>query len=1011
MSFSALGLTTVAAWAMLPLGMPVAVVLLSQGRDAIAPVPPSSSVAHWDPVVTSPLDSLPLDSLTLGRVNLNALNLDSLNLDSLNLDSLNLDRVHLDRVNPALTAILSPVVTPAPGDSRYDLDRGGEFQGVADDRRGSTNLTGDGPVLDREADRRSDRSLPIAQHLPVTPDLPVTPVAALLESGRQHYQEGRYDAALADWETAALHLPGPEYPGADPPLERLQVLNYLAVAHQELGQWPAAAAALGETLGALAAKERRTPAETLLLAQALNGRGNGEFNQGHPDRALATWQAAETHYQQVDNEPGQWGSRLNQARALQALGYYRQAKTQLENLESLLENQPPSGLQVGILRNLGTALEEMGKFETAETVLATALDRSQALDQPWEYHAILLALGNLAHAQGEEDLAMEYYHRAEDQAPSPVLGIQAQLNQLRLLVELEQPTAALTLVEALTPQWATLEPSRWVVYAKLNFAASLMALQTQVGSLSQDLPDSFRLRSPSLDSPALRMPAIAQGLVSALQDARSLGDTRAQAHSLHQLSKLYSQAGQWSEAQTVARQGLTLAQSLAAPDVVAPLAWQVAQAEAILGDRAAALAAYDLAFETLQVLRSDLLSLNPDVQLTFRDTVEPVYRQYVNLLLSPAVPVTQTALHRSRQVMEALQLAELDNYFHDACIDGQPVGVETLDPSAAVIYPIVLADRLEVIVSLPQQPLLHYRQPIAAATITQLVQQFYSLLLRRNQQDAYLAIAQRFYDWLLRPGEVALAAAGVETLVFIPDGALRRLPMGVLHDGEGYVLEHYNLALSPGLQLLSQSDRRSSLTTLGVGLSESRQGFEALPGAAQEVEHLATALGSQVLLNEQFTRQGFTDAVNAHPFSVIHVATHGRFSSDPDQTFLLAWDDRINVRELDQIFASRKEGALTPLDLLVLSACQTAAGDDRAPLGLAGFALKSGARSTLASLWSVDDRATTLLMEAFYREVTQSPVPLSFAEALRQAQLTQIHSDQYSHPFYWAAFVLVGNWL
>jgi CHAT domain-containing protein len=142
---------------------------------------------------------------------------------------------------------------------------------------------------------------------------------------------------------------------------------------------------------------------------------------------------------------------------------------------------------------------------------------------------------------------------------------------------------------------------------------------------------------------------------------------------------------------------------------------------------------------------------------------------------------------------------------------------------------------------------------------------------------------------------------------------------------------------------------------------------------------------------------------------VIHLATHGQFSSKAEETFLLTWDGRIKVKDLDRLVRSRERENTNPIELLVLSACQTAAGDNRAALGLAGLAVRSGARSTLATLWSVRDQSTAEFMAEFYRELTQTDV--SKAEALRQAQLALLKKPKYEHPFYWAPFVLVGNWL
>ncbi len=144
-------------------------------------------------------------------------------------------------------------------------------------------------------------------------------------------------------------------------------------------------------------------------------------------------------------------------------------------------------------------------------------------------------------------------------------------------------------------------------------------------------------------------------------------------------------------------------------------------------------------------------------------------------------------------------------------------------------------------------------------------------------------------------------------------------------------------------------------------------------------------------------------------FPVVHLATHGQFSSKADETFILTWDGRINVNQLDTLLRIRETESPNAIELLVLSACQTAAGDKRAALGLAGIAVRAGARSTLASLWNVDDKSTAELMSQFYRELTSQK--LTKAEALRQAQLALLNNPKYQHPLFWAAYVLVGNWL
>ena len=142
---------------------------------------------------------------------------------------------------------------------------------------------------------------------------------------------------------------------------------------------------------------------------------------------------------------------------------------------------------------------------------------------------------------------------------------------------------------------------------------------------------------------------------------------------------------------------------------------------------------------------------------------------------------------------------------------------------------------------------------------------------------------------------------------------------------------------------------------------------------------------------------------------MLHFATHGQFSSNVDQTFILAWDKPITLYDLKDLIEKRQQPFRKAIDLLVLSACETAAGDKRASLGLAGVAVQAGTRSTIATLWSVDDESSSLFMETFYAALSQPGMTKS--EALRQTQLKLLKDPDYRHPFHWAPYVLVGNWL
>jgi len=374
--------------------------------------------------------------------------------------------------------------------------------------------------------------------------------------------------------------------------------------------------------------------------------------------------------------------------------------------------------------------------------------------------------------------------------------------------------------------------------------------------------------------------------------------------------------------------------------------------------------------------------------------------------------VSQKNLVQARNVIESLQLAELDNFFREACLDAIPELIDKIDRTAAVIYPVILGDRIEVILSLPQQPLGNYTTQIEQTQVESILNQLRQTLgIRHSNQDERLRLSQQVYDWLIRPFETELKRSGVKTLVFVLDGSLRNIPMAALYNGDRYLVEQYSIALTPGLQLLKRQPlTRGRLRALAGGLSESRQGFSALPGVTAELAQVnAEVRGTTRLLNQEFTSATLESEVRAVPFPVVHLATHGQFSSNFQNTFILAWDGPINVKQLDELLRSKNPRIPRPIELLVLSACETATGDKRAALGLAGVAVRAGASSTLATLWRVSDSSTAALMTEFYQKLANPGI--SKAEALRSAQISLLQNRNFRNPYFWAPYVLVGNWL
>ena len=824
------------------------------------------------------------------------------------------------------------------------------------------------------------------------------------------------------------------------PLNQAMALSNLALTQQQLGDLIAAEDNINSSIQLLQDRSPTT-AQQRILASSLDIKGAIERSQGKSKAALATWEKAENIYLKLDNNQAIIKNKLNQAQALQDLGYYRRASKILQLVQTKLINEPNSESKITALLSFGNNLRAMGNIEPSLIVLQKAQETAEELNSK-QQNAVLLSLGNTIRALGnrenksqtireisvytpqclaDNDLqndAITYYLQAIDcyqqAALSKDLGIKtkAQLNLLSLIIENQNQAIIneqfLALIPDLINQIKTNLTQSTIthntIYDRLNLVQSLICLQPNIKQFSSPIVQQCQ----NITDVQYRVSwqEIEKEINTALEQAQQLQDKQAQAYALGYMGAVYQQTGKLNQALYFTQQALLITNE---PEIAYLWQWQLGRIYQLQNQPELALTAYNLSFNDLQSLRQNISSISPEIQFAFRDRIEPLYRERVALLLNNNP--SQTNLIQARDTIEALQLAELNNFFQEACIDATPQAIEAIDPSAAVIYSIILPDRVAVILSQPEKPLKYHQTAITNPNeVDRTFEDLYANLNPFLAPVDPLLPNQTFYEWLIRPLENELETNKTDTLVFILDGVMRGIPVASLHDGEQYLIEKYNLALTPGLQLLtSRALASNSLETIAGGLTESRQGFSSLPSVQTEVTEIASLVPSEVLLNENFTSDRLQNQVRNLPYPIVHLATHGQFSSRAEDTFLLTWSDRINVQNLDQLLQARDFADDTPIELLILSACQTAAGDKQAALGLAGVAVRSGARSTIATLWSIQDDSTAQLMTQFYQALKTPGI--SKAEALRQAQLSLLQNSQYQHPFYWSAFVLVGNWL
>lgn len=653
----------------------------------------------------------------------------------------------------------------------------------------------------------------------------------------------------------------------------------------------------------------------------------------------------------------------------QALGFRHKA---IEALEASLDKAKGSPLEISIRGALGQAYLRAGDAAKAKPLL------EEASKHPSAAAAALNDLGRLHALEGRREQALALFAesaRLARESGAALVFAAAALN-----------AAEPKLLEEAVGRLAAVPDSREADFARVRLAQAWR----ERGGLEQ----SYRL------------------LERALRSSEARADWLALSYAAGHLGVLYSQEGRNEEALALTRRAVFAAQQAQADESLYRWSWQAARLLARTGEHEAALAAYRRALASLQAVRQDLIAELRAEGQSWRGAVGPLFLELADQLLrrGPGASVPQARLVEARNVVEQLKAVELEDYFQDECVAAQLARTQDIDrvePRTAVLYPIVLPDRLEMLVSLPGG-MRQLTLPLPADKLTAEAHGFRRMLEKRTTNQ-FMPYARRLYAALFAPVEPLLAAEGVETVVFIPDGPLRGIPVGALYDGKGFLVERFAFATAPGLTLVEPQalGARKELQVLVTGLTESVQNFPALPFVRDELSGLQTLFaGAQFLRDREFRVPSFERELRGRDYSIVHIASHGEFDSDPKKSFLLTYDGRLSMDALERVMKLARFRD-DPVELLTLSACRTAAGDDRASLGLAGVAVKAGARSALATLWYVNDQASSLLVADFYRRLAAT----SKAKALQQAQREVLGDARFRHPGYWAPFLLIGNWL
>jgi CHAT domain-containing protein len=798
--------------------------------------------------------------------------------------------------------------------------------------------------------------------------------------------------------------------------------------------------------------------------QRMVQQGQALFQDGAFEQAIEQWKTALKHQSEAS---AQIDIFIRLATAYQALGDYTTAHKTLEmQAMPLAKRSNAVTQQILINSHLSDLLLAQQQPEKALLFLQQAEHLAETVDAPRIEAHLHNNMGNVWSVQqtyaADDQVVIHAYSTAlaayqkaaqfAQRGHDPLLQIQALSNQIQLHLKARQKVEQLKArlgIHAEPQELRTLDEN---VQKNLAQSARLFA---SMRNLLQQLPEgydkNFHLLGlgqlilrfyESLDTEAERSEQLLKAyqlFQQALQRAEQQQDHYLMAYATGLIGAVYEQKQRYPEALQLTRKALFLAQE--EPSLLSR--WKLQRSRILhkqvtascqtttspCADKkeslVAAIDAYRQARDHLHPIQTQLFVGQRNSQEIFYQHIRPVHFGLADVLLQQ-VALTDSPAEKAillKEVIESIELlkeSELQEYFQNECLlkksktsFKQQWLTQGLPKNTAVLYPILLVDRTELLLSLPNDVIYQATLPLKFDTLSQTVRQF-----RNNLQDItsnrFIKQAKQLYEWLITPLKETLLAQQINTLIIVPDGGLRTVPLAALFDkvNKQFLVQEFALATIPSFNLTAPHPLpRQNLQVLLNGLSEGVQEFSALPNVQKEIQDIqALFQNNQVLLNSEFTLTNVSKVLlSEKSYSIVHIASHGQFRRDPKDTFLLVYDAKLTINKLEELIKFNQLHKL-PVELLTLSACQTAVGDERAALGLAGVAIKAGARSALASLWYVKDEATSQLMTTFYQRLLKNP-ELSKAQALQEAQKNLFAQRNFRHPAHWAPFLLIGNWL
>ncbi|MDM8518332.1 CHAT domain-containing protein, partial [Desulfobacterales bacterium HSG16] len=621
--------------------------------------------------------------------------------------------------------------------------------------------------------------------------------------------------------------------------------------------------------------------------------------------------------------------------AYMALGHYKNAVQVFNTALPLAENSDDTIEKALFYSGFGDLHLILGDIKNAITYTKKALKLARQADNPLITASVFNNLGNIRAKTKNYPGALKAYKEASDLAENPGIKSKILINTARTQLAMEEYQDAAETIESAAEQIKK-QPETF------DKAANLISLNLTAQKLSNHLKTEIAENRE-------------QWLMQAVHIGETIENFRIISYAYGYLGQHYEKQQQYVDALKMTRKAIFYASLGDFPEILYRWQWQKGRLLRQENDIEQAVKFYQKAIVTLNPIRTEFFIGFREHKKSFEEDVKPVYFGLAQLLMEqPENRIGESDasefLIRAGDTMEMLKKAELQDFYRDECLEALDTGeTEKQIPSGtAVIYPIALPDYLSLLLIFPDG-MKQIRVPVTSDKLEETARNLRESL--EEWEEDYLDDAGQLYDWLIRPALTELASRKTETLVIVPDGALNLIPFSALHSGKRFLVEEYALGTMPSLGLTDtrQANQKNGRMLLN-GISEARQGFPPLENVRNELQDIEGMTDSKILLNQDFTVENLETEMQNQDYDVVHLATHAVFGDKPEDTFLLTYDGRLTLDGLDRLVGLKKYKE-KQLNLLTLSACETAMGNERAAFGLAGVAIRAGAKSALATLW------------------------------------------------------------